>query len=209
MIWLRIKPFMPNVFSHHYQLDESSLEFWGGIFHFYSTFNRKFCKQTVENLIRRRVLRRLIWFCTVCRCPTKRTLCLCVLMKPRLAFFCLDITKFIPAVPSGRWSGHLISRRRLYSYAHSHFFFIKTNMLFMIIDYCIGQPMRFEYLSCLLPAKGQTSPRIHTDSSDWVGSSLAGGIFVLYPWARHFILRLFIVQHRERPDIADKMFTET
>ena len=26
------------------------------------------------NLIRRRVLRRLIWFCTVCLCPTKRTL---------------------------------------------------------------------------------------------------------------------------------------
>ena len=31
-------------------------------------------KQTVENLIRRRVLRHLIWFRTVCRCPTKRTL---------------------------------------------------------------------------------------------------------------------------------------
>ena len=46
----------------------------GGIFHFYSNFKRKFCKQTVENLIRRRVLRRLIWFCCVCRCPTKRTL---------------------------------------------------------------------------------------------------------------------------------------
>ena len=28
----------------------------------------------MENLIRRRVLWRLIWFCTVCRCPTKRTL---------------------------------------------------------------------------------------------------------------------------------------
>ena len=46
------------------------------------------------------------------------------------------------------------------------FFFIKTNMLCMIIDYCIGQPMRFEYLSCLLPAKGQTSPRIHRVSPD-------------------------------------------
>ena len=34
-------------------------------------FNRNVCKQTVENLIRRRVLRRLIWFCTVCRCSTK------------------------------------------------------------------------------------------------------------------------------------------
>ena len=45
-----------------------------GIFHFYSNFKRHFCKQTVENLIRRPVLRRLIWFCTVCICPTKRTL---------------------------------------------------------------------------------------------------------------------------------------
>ena len=28
----------------------------------------------MENLIKRRVLRRLIWYCTVCRCSTKRTL---------------------------------------------------------------------------------------------------------------------------------------
>ena len=50
------------------------LGFLCGIFHFYSNFKRKFCNQTVENQIRRRILRRLIWFCTVCRCPTKRTL---------------------------------------------------------------------------------------------------------------------------------------
>ena len=30
--------------------------------------------KTLENLIKRRILRRLVWFCTVCRCPTKRTL---------------------------------------------------------------------------------------------------------------------------------------
>ena len=42
-----------------------------GIFHFYSTSYRTFCNRTVENLIRRRVLRRLVWFCTVCRCPIK------------------------------------------------------------------------------------------------------------------------------------------
>ena len=46
----------------------------GGIFHFYSNFKRNFCKETVKNLIRRRFLRGLIWLCTVCRCPTKRTL---------------------------------------------------------------------------------------------------------------------------------------
>ena len=46
----------------------------GCIFHFYKSFNRTFCKQTVENLVRRRILRHLIWFCTVCQCTTKRTL---------------------------------------------------------------------------------------------------------------------------------------
>ena len=45
----------------------------GGIFHFYSSFNRKLCKQTVETLIRGRILWRLIWVCTICLCPTKRT----------------------------------------------------------------------------------------------------------------------------------------
>ena len=48
----------------------------GGIFHFNSNFKGNFCMQTVENLIRRRILRRLTWFCTVCRCATKRTICL-------------------------------------------------------------------------------------------------------------------------------------
>ena len=41
-------------------------------FHIYSNFNRTFCKQTVETLIRRRILGRLIWVCTICLCPTKR-----------------------------------------------------------------------------------------------------------------------------------------
>ena len=43
-----------------------------GSLHFYSNFNRWFCKQTVESLTRRHILRRLIWFCTVGRCPTKK-----------------------------------------------------------------------------------------------------------------------------------------
>ena len=46
----------------------------GGMFHFYSNFKSNFCEQTVENLIRCHILRRLVWFCTVCGCPTKRTL---------------------------------------------------------------------------------------------------------------------------------------
>ena len=46
----------------------------GGIFHFYSNSNIRFCEQTVETLIRRRIMRCLIWVCAVCLCPTKRTL---------------------------------------------------------------------------------------------------------------------------------------
>ena len=45
----------------------------GGIFHFYSNFNRTFCKQTVETLIRH-CYTASDQFCTVCRCPIKRTL---------------------------------------------------------------------------------------------------------------------------------------
>ena len=65
---------MPNVFSHDYQLDESLfpiLGLFGGIFHFYSNFKRDFCQQTVENLIRRRVLRRLVWFSLFADVPQK------------------------------------------------------------------------------------------------------------------------------------------
>ena len=45
--------------------------FVGWYFHFYSNFSRIFFMQTVDTLIRRRVLRRLIWVCTVSICPTK------------------------------------------------------------------------------------------------------------------------------------------
>ena len=64
---------MPNVFSDPYNWISSFtiLELLGGVFHFYS---RNFCLQTVENLFRHCILQRLIWFCTVCRCPTKRML---------------------------------------------------------------------------------------------------------------------------------------
>ena len=66
---------MPNVFSLLYHIGSIS-NFWvvGWYFSFYSNFKRSFFKQTVDNLIRRRILRRLILFCTVCRCHTKRTL---------------------------------------------------------------------------------------------------------------------------------------
>ena len=45
----------------------------GSIFHFYSNFNKTLFKQTVETLIRRRVLRCLVRVCTICLRPTKWT----------------------------------------------------------------------------------------------------------------------------------------
>ena len=39
-------------------------------------FKITFCLQDVDNLIRLRVLRCPIWFCSVCQCPEKMTLCL-------------------------------------------------------------------------------------------------------------------------------------
>ena len=46
----------------------------GCILSFYQNSNRTFSKQTVETLIRSRVLRHLIRVCTVCLCPTKKAL---------------------------------------------------------------------------------------------------------------------------------------
>ena len=53
----------------------------GGIFHLDSNSNRTICKHTVETLIRRHVLWRLIWVFTVWLCPIKRTLDLYGLIK--------------------------------------------------------------------------------------------------------------------------------
>ena len=68
---------MPNGISHYYPLDQSISVLrvirWN-FFNFYSNFNRTFCEQIVEALIRCCVLRRLIWFCSVCLCPTKKML---------------------------------------------------------------------------------------------------------------------------------------
>ena len=60
---------MLNGLFHCYQLDQSIavLRVVGWPFQFYSSFDRTFCKEIV-------VLRRLIWVCTVCICPTKRTI---------------------------------------------------------------------------------------------------------------------------------------
>ena len=73
---ITFNPFKPNRISHFYQIDQSIsvLRVVCWYFSFLFIFKRNLCKQTVENLSRRRVLRRLIRFCTVCQCPIKKTL---------------------------------------------------------------------------------------------------------------------------------------
>ena len=51
----------------------STFPILGVRFHFYSISNRYSCQQTVKTLIRSRVLRRLVWVCTVCLCPKNGT----------------------------------------------------------------------------------------------------------------------------------------
>ena len=62
---------LPTLISRTYAF--LILRAFGGI-SFLSNPDSTFCKQTVETLIRRRVLRRLVWVCTVCLRPTKTTL---------------------------------------------------------------------------------------------------------------------------------------
>ena len=71
-----LNPFMPNGISHLYQLSESisNLRVVGSKFQFHLFLKSTFCALTVKNMIRRHRRRRLIWFCTVCRCPIKRML---------------------------------------------------------------------------------------------------------------------------------------
>ena len=59
-----------------YQLEQfiSVLRDVGWNFHFYSNFNRTFCKQIVETLIRPHILWCLIWVFTICLCPKKKML---------------------------------------------------------------------------------------------------------------------------------------
>ena len=62
-----------------------------GVIFIFLNFNRTFSKQTVETLIRYRVLLGLIWFCTVYLCPTKRTLGICglIALYEKMPFPCL------------------------------------------------------------------------------------------------------------------------
>ena len=76
----------------------------GSTFHFYSNFDRTFCKQTLETLIRRRVLRCLVWACTICLRPTKRTLGLygTNMLVYMLYAQCIDLGMAVdPGMPGG------------------------------------------------------------------------------------------------------------
>ena len=70
---------MPNGICHRYQLEQSKSVFkgcWVFLLNilFFQNLKITFSKQTVETLIRRRVLRRLVWVRSVCLCPTNRML---------------------------------------------------------------------------------------------------------------------------------------
>ena len=71
-------PFMPIVFSHPYHLDVSISNFrvivWYVYFSFLFKFLKNFLFATSGEPDQMPLLRCLIWFCTVCRCPTKRML---------------------------------------------------------------------------------------------------------------------------------------
>ena len=83
----------------------------GVIFHFYSNFKRIICRQTVENLIQRHIMWRLIWICSVCLCPTKRTLGLCGLKCVPGNFqcsICMVLFQICIAVFFLQYSQHLL-----------------------------------------------------------------------------------------------------
>ena len=90
-----LNPFKLNGISHCYQLDLSIfvLRVFDGIFHCYSNLDRTIYKQTVETLIRRRVLRCLIWICTVCLFTTKRTLGI-IWVTRKTPYFCRNSKMF-------------------------------------------------------------------------------------------------------------------
>ena len=84
------KKILTHLSLMEFQLDQSFSVLRAVVWYFSSNFNRTFCKQIVETLIRCSVLRHLIWetlircsvlrhliwVCTICICPTRRTLCL-------------------------------------------------------------------------------------------------------------------------------------
>ena len=94
---LNFYPLKPNGISHYYQIGQSISVLravgWYILFSFNSI--RTSCKQTVETLIRRHILWRLIWVCTVCLCPAKGTLGIYGLNF--CVFFGFDLILYVPS----------------------------------------------------------------------------------------------------------------
>ena len=69
-------PFKPNRLLLRYHLDESVIPFRGVRLILSQLYWRKldFFKQTLKTPMRHRMMRCLIWVCTVCLCPIYRTL---------------------------------------------------------------------------------------------------------------------------------------
>ena len=66
-----INPYMPSERYYPYLVEKNicHLRVVWCTFYFYVVFNKSCCTQTEQTLIRRRVLRRLIWVRTVYLCP--------------------------------------------------------------------------------------------------------------------------------------------
>ena len=56
-----LNPFIPNGMSLYYQLEQSISVLRDEWYFFPSNFDKKCCKQTVQTLIRRRILKRLLY----------------------------------------------------------------------------------------------------------------------------------------------------
>ena len=85
----------------------------GVVFHSYSNCNRTSCKQTVEKLIRHCRMWCLILACTICLCPTKRTLVLYVLNT-----FVVYVTHISCIVSSSNWI--MIGYRAVFNHMNRH-----------------------------------------------------------------------------------------
>ena len=57
---------------YHLGLSISNIRIVGWLFYYYSNFDRRLCSPTVKNLIRRRIMRRLIMVCTDCLSSHKK-----------------------------------------------------------------------------------------------------------------------------------------
>ena len=112
-----LNPFMPNGISHPYQLNESISVLWdvGWYFSFLFNFNREFCKQTVETLIRRSVWQRLAASDLVLHC-------LPMFQKRMIGLYGLNIVELS------------LCFNNVYNWLLMHFFFISNHSSLLFCD---------------------------------------------------------------------------